>query len=159
MGEPCSASNRILRLLIVYFLCSLAVFAQLDPHGATNMGNPIGGNVTSNISGQDEFYEEWMNYISYNQVCIRVCIAGSDIAPTPLECQHEIDELGCNWVSIRNVMVEDERALTDHHRQSSFSFSLLRSCQETTLTMSLIRESWKEFDDEERVRFRRLRSY
>lgn len=71
---------------------------ELDPHGATNMGNPIGGNVTSNVSGQDVFYEEWMNYISYQQVCIRVCIAGSDVAPTPLECQHTLDEMGCNWV-------------------------------------------------------------
>lgn len=68
---------------------------ELDPHGATNMGNPIGGNVTSNISGTDVFYEEWMNYISYNMVCFRVCIAGSDIAPTPLECQHTLDEMGC----------------------------------------------------------------
>lgn len=71
---------------------------ELDPHGATNMGNPIGGNVTSNVSGQDVFYEEWMNYISSSQVCIRVCIAGSDVAPTPLECQHTLDEMGCNWV-------------------------------------------------------------
>ena len=71
---------------------------ELDPHGATNMGNPIGGNVTSNISGEDVFYEEWMNYVSYQQVCIRVCIAGSDVAPTPLECQHTLDEMGCNWV-------------------------------------------------------------
>jgi len=31
------------------------------------MGNPVGGNVTSNITGEDVFYEEWMNYISYNQ--------------------------------------------------------------------------------------------
>ncbi|PWN37777.1 uncharacterized protein FA14DRAFT_159660 [Meira miltonrushii] len=71
---------------------------ELDPHGATNMGNPIGGNVTSNVSGQDVFYEEWMNYVSYQQVCVRVCIAGSEIAPTPLECQHTLDEMGCNWV-------------------------------------------------------------
>lgn len=27
---------------------------ELDPHGATNLGNPIGGNVTSNISGTGE---------------------------------------------------------------------------------------------------------
>ena len=23
-------------------------------------GNPVGGNVTSNVSGQDVFYQEWM---------------------------------------------------------------------------------------------------
>lgn len=71
---------------------------ELDPHGATNKGNPIGGNVTSNISGEDVFYEEWMNYVSATEICFRVCIAGSDIAPTPLECQHTLDEMGCNWV-------------------------------------------------------------
>ncbi|KAN0065948.1 hypothetical protein ACQY0O_001082 [Thecaphora frezii] len=71
---------------------------ELDPHGATEMGNPVGGNVTSNVSGKDVFYQEWMNYISYDQVCFRICIAGTDVAPTPLECQHELDEMGCNWV-------------------------------------------------------------
>lgn len=40
------------------------------------MGNPVGGNVTSNVSGQDVFYEEWMNFVSSDMACIRVCIAG-----------------------------------------------------------------------------------
>lgn len=71
---------------------------ELDPHGATNMGNPVGGNVTSNISGQDVFYEEWMNYIAHDQMCFRVCIAGSDAAPTAAECQHTLDVMGCNFV-------------------------------------------------------------
>jgi hypothetical protein len=71
---------------------------ELDPHGATNLGNPVGGNVTSNVTGTDVFYEEWMNFISYNQVCFRVCIAGSEEAPTPLECLHTLDEMGCNFV-------------------------------------------------------------
>lgn len=33
---------------------------ELDPHGATNMGNPVGGNVTSNVvdGSTDVFYEE-----------------------------------------------------------------------------------------------------
>ena len=33
---------------------------ELDPHGATGNGNPVGGNVTSNITGEDVHYEEWM---------------------------------------------------------------------------------------------------
>ena len=33
---------------------------ELDPHGATGNGNPVGGNVTSNVSGEDVHYEEWM---------------------------------------------------------------------------------------------------
>lgn len=39
----------------VYIQCS-----ELDPHGATGNGNPIGGNVTSNITGQDQHFAEWM---------------------------------------------------------------------------------------------------
>lgn len=33
---------------------------ELDPHGATGDGNPVGGNVTANATGQDVHYEEWM---------------------------------------------------------------------------------------------------
>lgn len=40
---------------------------ELDPHGAENLGNPIGGNVTSNVTGSDVFYEEWMSFMSYSQ--------------------------------------------------------------------------------------------
>lgn len=34
--------------------------SELDPHGAYGTGNPIGGNVTSNITGADENIAEWM---------------------------------------------------------------------------------------------------
>jgi hypothetical protein len=33
---------------------------ELDPHGAQGDGNPVGGNVTTNVTGQDVNYEEWM---------------------------------------------------------------------------------------------------
>lgn len=33
---------------------------------AENLGNPIGGNVTSNVTGSDVFYEEWMSFMSYS---------------------------------------------------------------------------------------------
>lgn len=34
---------------------------ELDPHGATGEGNPVGGNVTSNaVTGDDVNFEEWM---------------------------------------------------------------------------------------------------
>lgn len=33
---------------------------ELDPHGATGDGNPVGGNVTTNATGSDVHYEEWM---------------------------------------------------------------------------------------------------
>jgi hypothetical protein len=35
-------------------------YRELDPHGATGAGNPIGGNVTSNVTGSDQSYAEWM---------------------------------------------------------------------------------------------------
>lgn len=37
---------------------------ELDPHGAYGTGNPIGGNVTSNITGDDENFAEWMVSLS-----------------------------------------------------------------------------------------------
>jgi len=71
---------------------------ELDPHGATGLGNPVGGNVTSNVSGSDVHYEEWMNYMSYNQFCIRICTAENSTYSAAIECQHTLDEMGCNWV-------------------------------------------------------------
>lgn len=71
---------------------------ELDPHGATGLGNPVGGNVTTNATGADVNYEEWMNYMSFQQFCIRICIAESDNVTAALQCQHTLDEMGCNWV-------------------------------------------------------------
>lgn len=71
---------------------------ELDPHGATGNGNPVGGNVTSNVSGSDVHYEEWMNYMAYNQFCIRICTAENSTYSAAIECQHTLDEMGCNWV-------------------------------------------------------------
>lgn len=70
----------------------------MDPHGATGDGNPVGGNVTSNISGTDVHYEEWMNYMSYTQFCLRVCTAENATYSASLMCQHTLDEMGCEWV-------------------------------------------------------------
>lgn len=71
---------------------------ELDPHGATGDGNPIGGNVTTNATGSDVSYEEWMNYISFDQFCLRICIAENSTYSAANECQHTIDEMGCYWV-------------------------------------------------------------
>lgn len=70
---------------------------ELDPHGAENLGNPIGGNVTSNVTGSDVFYEEWMSYISHNQFCLRVCTANRKDVAAALQCEHELDVMGCQW--------------------------------------------------------------
>lgn len=71
---------------------------ELDPHGAENVGNPIGGNVTSNVSGRDVFYEEWMSFISYDQYCMRICTAVPPNSTTELMCEHELDIMGCQFV-------------------------------------------------------------
>jgi hypothetical protein len=69
-----------------------------DPHGATGDGNPVGGNVTSNITGADVSYEEWMSYMSYDQFCLRICTAETSSISAALQCQHTLDEMGCQWV-------------------------------------------------------------
>ncbi|KAG6852838.1 hypothetical protein C0991_008677 [Blastosporella zonata] len=71
---------------------------ELDPHGAYGSGNPIGGNVTSNISGADEPYAEWMLYIDYDQFCFRVCTAANSTYSAAAMCWHELDEMGCEYV-------------------------------------------------------------
>ncbi|WWD20916.1 hypothetical protein CI109_105394 [Kwoniella shandongensis] len=71
---------------------------ELDPHGAENLGNPIGGNVTSNVGGTDVFYEEWMSFISYDQFCLRICTAETGNVTTALQCEHELDIMGCQFV-------------------------------------------------------------
>jgi len=71
---------------------------ELDPHGATGLGNPIGGNVTSNVTGSDVSYQEWMNYMSYQEFCLRICTAENSTYSAALECEHTLDEMGCEWV-------------------------------------------------------------
>lgn len=71
---------------------------ELDPHGEKNLGNPIGGNVTSNWSGQDSFYEEWMSFISADQFCLRICTAQPGNVTAELMCEHELDIMGCRFV-------------------------------------------------------------
>ncbi|TXT07484.1 hypothetical protein VHUM_03204 [Vanrija humicola] len=73
---------------------------ELDPHGAENLGNPIGGNVTSNIvdGKTDVFYEEWMSFISFDQFCLRICTSESPGVPASLMCEHQLDIMGCRFV-------------------------------------------------------------
>ncbi|WVO13601.1 hypothetical protein L204_101222 [Cryptococcus depauperatus] len=71
---------------------------ELDPHGAENLGNPVGGNATSNVEGKDVFYEEWMSFISYDQFCLRICTAQTGAVSSALQCEHELDIMGCRFV-------------------------------------------------------------
>ncbi|RDB21813.1 hypothetical protein Hypma_010825 [Hypsizygus marmoreus] len=71
---------------------------ELDPHGAYGDGNPVGGNVTSNITGSDQNFAEWMLYIDYNQFCLRVCTTANSTYSAAAMCWHELDEMGCQFV-------------------------------------------------------------
>jgi len=78
---------------------------ELDPHGAYGTGNPIGGNVTSNISGKDLNYAEWMLYIGNGQFCFRVCTNANSTYSAAAMCWHELDEVGCGFVMPGNYNV------------------------------------------------------
>ncbi|KAJ7450028.1 hypothetical protein B0H11DRAFT_324553 [Mycena galericulata] len=72
---------------------------ELDPHGATGAGNPVGGNVTTTIAdGIDEPIAEWMLYISANQFCLRACINANSTYSSAFMCWHELDVMGCEFV-------------------------------------------------------------
>ncbi|KAH7102604.1 ricin B lectin domain-containing protein [Auriculariales sp. MPI-PUGE-AT-0066] len=66
---------------------------ELDPHGPTAMGNPIGGLVYGNIHGPDVQYHEWSSFISEKEFCVRACL-GKNAAEN---CPHIYDVMGCYW--------------------------------------------------------------
>ncbi|KAH7910129.1 hypothetical protein BJ138DRAFT_1153648 [Hygrophoropsis aurantiaca] len=67
---------------------------ELDPHGATGEGNPIGGLVFSSAFGQLEQIHEWTNFVSDSEFCFRAC---KPSATAPKMCQHIYDVMGCTW--------------------------------------------------------------
>ncbi|KAG9034611.1 hypothetical protein FRB95_012931 [Tulasnella sp. JGI-2019a] len=68
---------------------------ELDPHGATGNGNPIGGLVFGNTYGKMQQYHEWTNFMSVTEFCFRACNpAGTNPAAM---CQHIYDLQGCHW--------------------------------------------------------------
>lgn len=76
---------------------------ELDPHGATGSGNPIGGLVFTNArTGNFERLSEWQHFISHNEYCFRACYNVDDNDTNPqsaarLHCPHVYDEMGCYW--------------------------------------------------------------
>ncbi|KAF9530783.1 hypothetical protein CPB83DRAFT_850305 [Crepidotus variabilis] len=78
---------------------------ELDPHGAYGSGNPIGGNVTSNITGSDQHFTEWMLYVSYQQFCFRICTNANSTYSAEYMCWHELDEVGCQFVMPGNYNI------------------------------------------------------
>lgn len=70
---------------------------ELDPHGATGSGNPVGGLVYSTaVSGSYQRLPEWMSFISADQFCMRAC-TGGETNDSRQYCQHIYDEMGCYW--------------------------------------------------------------
>jgi len=68
---------------------------ELDPHGATGNGNPIGGLVFSSaFTGQAEQLHEWTNFVAADQFCFRGC---QDAPQAPGLCNHIYDTMGCAW--------------------------------------------------------------
>lgn len=64
---------------------------ELDPHGATGKGNPVGGTVYSN----GVKVAEWTMFVSANEYCFRACPQNAD--DSWLWCQHIYDVMGCQW--------------------------------------------------------------
>lgn len=70
---------------------------ELDPHGATSLGNPIGSLVyTTAFGGGVQQVKEWMNFMGDTEFCFRICKPGDPEAW--LYCQHIYDVMGCFWV-------------------------------------------------------------
>ncbi|KAF9647665.1 hypothetical protein BDM02DRAFT_2538890 [Thelephora ganbajun] len=69
---------------------------ELDPHGATGNGNPVGGLVFSSAfnNGKLQQLHEWTNFMSASEFCFRACREGPQ---APALCQHIYDVLGCGW--------------------------------------------------------------
>ncbi|CAO1622968.1 unnamed protein product [Sympodiomycopsis kandeliae] len=79
---------------------------ELDPHGATGNGNPVGGLVYTTAFSEDgkkkkhTQINEWMQEISSTQFCFRGC-KGTDVHAQTL-CSHIYDEMGCAWLMPAN---------------------------------------------------------
>jgi len=75
---------------------------EMDPHGADEQGNPLGGLMFSNgfpASGGDKTKYvqaiEWHNFMGGNQFCFKICDpAGPNAAKL---CDHIYDRIGCAY--------------------------------------------------------------
>ncbi|CAO1627947.1 unnamed protein product [Parajaminaea phylloscopi] len=67
---------------------------ELDPHGATGVGNPVGGLVFHCSNGKCNQLHEWAMFMSATEYCFRACYDGP--RATSL-CRHTYDVLGCGF--------------------------------------------------------------
>ncbi|KLO17170.1 hypothetical protein SCHPADRAFT_937208 [Schizopora paradoxa] len=92
---------------------------ELDPHGADEQGNPLGGIVftngfgmnsasfqqlasTGNFTGNQNYTQviEWIDFIGSGMFCLKMCNPDD---PNAAElCQHIYDEVGCNYNALAN---------------------------------------------------------
>lgn len=72
---------------------------ELDPHGATGAGNPIGGLVFTNVRGKYERLSQWNSFISYQEFCMRACFNAPDAGK---RCPHIYDTEGCQFSDAGN---------------------------------------------------------
>lgn len=71
----------------------------VDPHGADNLGNPLGGLVYStNLPGGDNSTYiqawNWNNFIGSNEFCFKICYNN---VTSPDYCQNKFDLIGCSY--------------------------------------------------------------
>jgi hypothetical protein len=89
------------------------LFSELDPHGADEQGNPLGGIVFSNAFGVNSnafdtgFHAkqngsstytqviEWIDFIGGGVFCLKMC--NPTYANSPKLCNHIYDRIGCSY--------------------------------------------------------------
>lgn len=70
---------------------------EMDPHGADQRGNPLGGLVFSKAFTGTNFVQavEWHNFMGGGAFCLKACDpAGADAAHY---CEHVFDRIGCQY--------------------------------------------------------------
>ncbi|QRV79265.1 hypothetical protein RhiJN_07280 [Ceratobasidium sp. AG-Ba] len=69
---------------------------EMDPHGADQRGNPLGGLVFSNAwGGQYKQVIEWHNFMGSNIFCFKACDPSGPNAAH--YCEHVFDRIGCQY--------------------------------------------------------------
>ncbi|KAG8723506.1 hypothetical protein FRC09_003065 [Ceratobasidium sp. 395] len=73
---------------------------ELDPHGADEQGNPIGGLIFTNAwsNGNNNSYTqaiEWTNFMGGNAFCLKICDPSKPNAAK--YCEHIYDRIGCSY--------------------------------------------------------------
>jgi len=75
---------------------------EMDPHGADNRGNPMGGVVfSSNWTGSDIQVSDWHNFMGGNAFCFRICDPSRPNARN--FCENVYDRIGCAYNDPNNA--------------------------------------------------------